>query len=71
MQTDKPEEQVNAEVFVSGDDELRWVYEMNMWRNPTVLLTVWKIFGLCALLPALIVLVGLISDGLKMRYLFF
>lgn len=65
MQTDKPEEQVNAEVFVSGDDELRWVYEMNMWRNPTVLLTVWKIFGLCALLPALIVLVGLISDGIE------
>jgi hypothetical protein len=53
------------DIFACGDDGLRWVYELKMWRNPTVLLTVWKVFGLCALIPGLIVLVGLIGDGIE------
>lgn len=63
MQVDEFGEQVSADVFISEDGVLRWVYELSMWKNPTILLTVWKVFALGALVPGLVVFFGLIGDG--------
>jgi len=42
---------------------LRWVYEMNMWKNPTLVITIWKVLLLCAMAPALLVFFLGIFDG--------
>lgn len=44
----------------------RWLYEMNLWKNPTAVITVFKVLALAALAPALLMLVlGIIEgDGL-------
>ena len=35
-----------SENIVKGEDgKYRWVYQYNMYKNPTILFTVWKIFG--------------------------
>nr|WP_321303281.1 hypothetical protein [uncultured Trichococcus sp.] len=65
MKTDEAGVQSYAGVLVSEDSVLRWVYELDMWRNPTVLVTVWKIFGMCSLLPGLIVFFGSINEGIE------
>ncbi len=48
-----------------GDDGVyRWTYEMNMWRNPTVLITLWKVFFIAAMFPVVFVtLLSLFEDG--------
>lgn len=50
-------------VTLGQDGVLRWVHELNMWKNPTVLITVWKVLLLSALAPALLVAVLRIFDG--------
>ena len=54
---------VSPGVTLGLDGVLRWVYELNMWRNPTVLITVWKVLLLSALAPALLVAVLAVFDG--------
>lgn len=44
----------------------RWNYGMNMWKNPTLLLTVWKVLMLAGGLPVLLVtILALFEDGLS------
>ncbi len=43
---------------------LRWVYEMHMWKNPTLLLTIWKVLMLATLVPALLLFFLELENGL-------
>ncbi len=40
---------VSPGVLSGEDGVLRWVYEMNMWKNPTLVITIWKVLLLCAM----------------------
>ncbi len=42
-------------IVMGKDSVLRWVYEMNMWKNPTLVITIWKVLLIAALVPALLV----------------
>ena len=38
--------------IIKGEDGiLRWVYEMNMWKNQTLVITVWKVLLLATFKP--------------------
>lgn len=50
-------------VTLGHDGVLRWVYELDMWKNPTLLITIWKVLLLAALMPALLVAVLRVADG--------
>lgn len=54
---------VSPGVTLGHDGVLRWVYELNMWKNPTLLITIWKVLLLAALFPALLVAVLRLTDG--------
>mgnify|MGYP000845290531 CR=1 FL=1 len=51
----QPNQQASPGVVMGGDGILRWAYEMNMWKNPTLVITIWKVLLLAALAPALLV----------------
>ena len=63
----KERAQAGSRVVRGKDGVYRWVYEMSMLRNPTILFTVWKVMGVAACAPALLVSVlGLFEgEGLK------
>ena len=50
-------------MVLGGDGILRWVYEMNMWKNPTLVITIWKVLLLAALAPAILVFFLNLGDG--------
>lgn len=50
---------------------LRWVYEMNMWKNPTLVITIWKVLLLAALAPALLIFFLTLEDGIGSAFLAF
>ncbi len=54
---------VSPGVTLGLDGVLRWVYELNMWKNPAILITVWKVLLLSALAPALLVAALAVFDG--------
>lgn len=56
-----------------GSGVRRWMYELNLWRNPTVVITVFKVLALAALAPGVLVSVlGIIEgDGLLMSLALF
>lgn len=50
--------------IIKGEDGvLRWVYEMNMWKNPTLLITIWKVLLLAAFVPATLMFFLSLGDG--------
>ncbi|HSM25669.1 MAG TPA: hypothetical protein VK856_12460, partial [Anaerolineaceae bacterium] len=50
--------------IIKGEDGvLRWVYEMNMWKNPTLLITIWKVLLLAAFVPAILMVFLSLGDG--------
>ena len=50
--------------ITSGQDGvLRWAHEVNLWKNPTILITVAKVMLFAALVPALLVGVLTLFDG--------
>lgn len=55
--------QLSPGVTRGADGVIRWTYDMNMWKNPTILITVWKVLMLAALAPALLVSLLAIGDG--------
>lgn len=63
--------QVSPGVVLGGDGVLRWVYEMNMWKNPTLVITIWKVLMLAALVPALLVFFLNLGDGIGYALLAF
>lgn len=54
---------VSPGVTLGHDGVLRWVHELNMWKNPTLLITIWKVLLLAALFPALLVAILRLVDG--------
>lgn len=66
-----PNQQVSPGVVMGGDGVLRWVYEMNMWKNPTLVITIWKVLLLAALAPALLVFFLNLGDGIGSAFLAF
>ena len=41
----QPVEQVTANILRCADGKYRWIYDMNLLKNPTIFLLVWKIFA--------------------------
>ncbi len=55
--------QVSPSVMLGEDGVLRWVYELNMWRNPTLIITIGKVLAVCALLPGLLIFFLALVEG--------
>lgn len=54
------------------DGVYRWTYGMSMWKNPTILITVWKVFMIGAMFPVLLVTVlTLVEEGLVDGFVIF
>lgn len=53
---------IPASITLCEDGKYRWVYELKMFRNPAVFLTVFKVLAISSLLPFMIVV---IADGFK------
>lgn len=66
-----PHQQVSPGIVIGGDGVLRWVYEMNMWKNPTLVITIWKVLLLAAFAPALLVFFLNLSDGIGFAFFAF
>ena len=64
-------QQVSPGVIMGKDGILRWVYEMNMWKNPTLVITIWKVLLLAALAPALLIFFLTLEDGIGSAFLAF
>jgi len=62
---------VSPGLSMGVDGILRWVYEMNMWKNPTLVITIWKVLLLAALAPAFLVFFLSLSDGFGTAILVF
>lgn len=45
------------------DGITRWSYQVNMWTNPILILTVWKVLSLAALAPAILVAMLALEEG--------
>lgn len=56
-------QQVSQGVIKDSNGVFRWAYEMNMWKNPTLLITAWKVMFLAALFPALLMFILALVDG--------
>lgn len=41
-------------VTIDDHGMMRWVYEMNMWKNPTVLITIGKVLLIASLAPSIL-----------------
>lgn len=64
-------QQVSPGVVMGRDGIMRWVYEMNMWKNPTLVITIWKVLMLAALVPALLIFFLTLGDGIGSAFLAF
>jgi hypothetical protein len=62
---------VKSGIEKGADGVLRWVYEMNMWKNPTLVITIWKVLLLAALIPALLVFLLSIGEGFSSALILF
>lgn len=54
---------ISPGIIKGQDGVLRWVYEMNMWKNPTLLITIWKVLLLAAFVPATLIFFLSLGDG--------
>lgn len=50
-------------LFNSETNTTSWIYEYKMWTNPTIYFTLFKVFIICALVPALVVFCLIVNDG--------
>ncbi|MDO4477673.1 MAG: hypothetical protein Q4B73_01360 [Lachnospiraceae bacterium] len=53
---------VSGNIRLCPDGKMRWIYEYSMLKNPVLFLTILKVFLLCALAPALLMLVLELGD---------
>lgn len=61
--TKKPAADVGSRVTLCPDGKYRWVYELNMYKNPAIILTVFKIFGYILLVGWAVLVVGQLIGG--------
>lgn len=53
-------------LLAGGDGVIRWTYDMNMWKNPTLLITTAKVLLLAASVPVLLaVILALVESGIR------
>jgi hypothetical protein len=64
-------QQVSPGLSMGADGILRWVYEMNMWKTPTLVITIWKVLLVAALVPAVLVFFLSLGDGIGFAFLAF
>ncbi len=64
-------QRVSHGVVMGGDGIMRWVYELNMWKNPTLVITIWKVLMLASFVPALLVFFLNLEDGIGSAFLAF
>ncbi len=58
-------ERITDSIYLCRDGQYRWVYEMPMLKNPTILFTVWKVLGIAfAAVFLLMQLFNLFEDNL-------
>ncbi len=43
-------QKVTENIYYCPDGKYRWIYELDMIKNPVILLTIWKIFGILVLI---------------------
>ncbi|MBQ6555473.1 MAG: zinc ribbon domain-containing protein [Firmicutes bacterium] len=55
---------VTENIYLCTDGKYRWVYEFSMLKNPTILITVWKVLLLSFGIVYLIMLFFLLLDGI-------
>ena len=69
MNEEKPAlqgKQITGNIWLCPDGVYRWTYEMDMLRNPTIMITVWKVLGISIGVVYLFTLiVTLISGDIK------
>ena len=59
-------QKVTENIYLCPDGKYRWTYELNMVKNPIVLFTIWKIFGILILIMlAISFLIALFGGDLK------
>lgn len=54
---------VTENILMGTDGKMRWIYEMNMWKNLTLLITIGKVFFVGSMFPAVIVFFSVLGDG--------
>lgn len=55
---------VTENIYLCPDGKYRWYYEFDMLKNPTILITVFKVFGITVLaVAAFVLLIGLFEGG--------
>jgi hypothetical protein len=64
-------QQASPGVIMGEDGVLRWVYEMSMWKNPTLVITIGKVLLLAAFAPALLLFFLTLGDGIGSALLVF
>ena len=57
------EERPTPNIVRGADGTYRWVYEFSMMRNPMILITLWKIFGITFLILNLFMLLLALFEG--------
>ncbi|MBQ3678306.1 MAG: zinc ribbon domain-containing protein [Succinivibrio sp.] len=61
---DKKRRQVSSNIYLCKDGFYRWIYELNMLKNPTILITLTKVFLLTVfILFLMIFLIQLFDNG--------
>lgn len=57
---------VTENIYLCPDGKYRWTYELNMIKNPIILFTIWKIFGILILIMlSLSFLIELFQGNIK------
>lgn len=54
---------VSPGITLGPDGVMRWVHELNMWKNPSLVITIWKVLLLASLVPALLIALLRLVDG--------
>ena len=61
---------VTKNITFDADGFYRWAYELNLYKNPTIIFLIWKIFGFILLgLWLFMVLLEFIDDSLSLETL--
>ena len=52
-------------IWLCNDGKYRWFYELNMWKNPTIFISVLRVFGMTAVILLLIFcVISIFTDGI-------
>ncbi len=64
-ETELTGKKVSENVWLCPDGVYRWTYEFDMLRNPTILITVWKVLGIPIVLVMVINLIVQLTEGIR------